>query len=88
MPVSPQAELDRIARWFMRDTNLGVASFTKPELVAAISALDTFLSTNETAINNAFPTAFRSKATTPQKAMLLAYVTLRRYGGSIDQGSD
>jgi hypothetical protein len=88
MAVSPQAELDRIARWFQRDTNLGTAAFTKPELVAAVAALDTFLSTNEPGVNNAFPAAFRSKGTTPQKAMLLAYVTLRRYGGSIDQGSD
>lgn len=88
MAVSPQAELDRIARWFQRDRNLGSAAFTKPELIAATAALDAFMNTNETAINNALPTAFRNKATTPQKAMLLVLVTLRRYGTTIDQGED
>lgn len=54
----------------------------KPDLMAAVNALDTFLGANESAINNAFPEPFKSTATTPQKAAVLAYVSLKRWGGA------
>jgi len=58
-------------------------AITKPELRAAVDALDSFLDTNATAINNAFPAAARNGLTTGQKARLLAWVTLKRWGGQL-----
>jgi len=54
---------------------------TKADLRAAVDAIDNFLETNANAINNAFPAAAKSGLTISQKARLLAYVTLRRWGG-------
>lgn len=56
-------------------------SITKAELRAAVDAIDSFLETNANAINNAFPAAAKAGLTIPQKARLLAYVTLKRWGG-------
>lgn len=56
-------------------------SITKAELRAAVDAIDNFLETNQTAINNAFPAAAKTGLTTAQKARLLAYVVLKRWGG-------
>lgn len=86
MAVLSQAERNRIARWFQRDENLGTCAFTKPQLAAAVDALDEFLDTNASALNSALPVAFRTAATTQQKALLLCYVVLRRYGGGISVG--
>lgn len=56
-------------------------AITKAELRAAVDALDTFLDTNAGAINAAIPQPARSSLTTAQKARLLAYVALKRWGG-------
>jgi len=56
-------------------------SLTKADLRAAIDALDSFLDANATAINNAIPQPARSILTTGQKARLLAYIALKRWGG-------
>lgn len=85
MAVLSQAERARVLRWAMRDPSLGPCSFTKPDLVAAVAALDQFLDDNASAVNSALPQPFRGSATTPQKALLLAYVVLRRYGGGLLQ---
>lgn len=88
MAVLSQAERDRIFRWFQRDPDLGSASFTKPQLAAAVAAADDWADANATAFNNALPAAFRNAATAGQKALLLAYVITRRYGRSPQDGSD
>lgn len=54
---------------------------TKPDLRAAVDALDAFLDANASALNNAIPQPARSTLTTPQKARLLAFVALKRWGG-------
>ncbi len=59
----------------------GMEAMAKPDIIAAATALDTFLGANQTAINNAFPEPFKTNATTPQKAALLSYVALRRWAG-------
>ena len=59
----------------------GLESMSKTDLIAAATALDTFLGNNQTAINNAFPEPFKTNATTPQQAALLSYVALRRWAG-------
>ena len=58
----------------------GTATVTTVDIKAAIDALDDFLTSNETAINNAIPQPARGALTTTQKAMLVAYVAMRRAG--------
>lgn len=53
----------------------------KPDLVAAITAIDNWLETNATAFNSAIPQPARATLTTSQKAELLALVAIKRYGG-------
>jgi hypothetical protein len=56
---------------------------TKADLRAALNGLDDFVSTNQTAINNAIPQPARSALTTSQKARLLMYVVQKRYVAGI-----
>ena len=71
---------DRFDVWadLMRQ-NLGTVSITKPQLRAAIDALDDFMDQNATAINNALPVAARTNLTVPQKAAVLSAVIAKRY---------
>lgn len=57
----------------------GVA-LSKADLRAAVDAIDDFLEANASAINNAIPQPARGALTVSQKARLLAYVTLKRFG--------
>lgn len=52
---------------------------TKPDLKAAINALDTFLNDNAVTINQAIPQPARATLTTEQKAAMLMYVVYKRY---------
>jgi len=54
-------------------------SVSKPDLKAAVNSIDQYLEDNAVAINNALPAAAKSNLTKQQKAMLMAYVTLKRY---------
>lgn len=72
---SNRAEL--MADW-MRD-NRAAVSVTKADLRAAVNALDAFLDTNVTAINNAIPLPARTGLSTAQKAQLLMFVIRQRY---------
>lgn len=56
------------------------SGLTKPDVQAAVDALDTFLEDNAVTINAAFPLPFRSVANASQKAAIVAYVALRRAG--------
>ena len=51
----------------------------KPDLRAAVDALDTFMNTNAATINNALPQPAKSALTVQQKALMLSYVVLKRY---------
>lgn len=62
-------------------TEDGPVSLTKAELLTAVNALDTFLAANAAAVNAAIPEPARTALTTPQKAAMLAYVALARFGG-------
>lgn len=56
---------------------------TKPELRAAVDALDTWLDTNAATINTAIPQPARGALTAGQKARLLMFIVRYRYvGGS------
>lgn len=71
---------DRFDIWadLMRQ-NLGTVNITKPQLRAAVDALDDFMDSNATALNNALPAAARTNLTTPQKAAVLSAVIAKRY---------
>lgn len=72
---------DRAEVWaqWMRDNADTVGAMTKSDLRAAANALDDFLNTNATAINNAIPQPARGVLSTSQKARLLMLVIQRRY---------
>jgi hypothetical protein len=77
--VLPDLDRNRVYRYFMRQ-QLGDVNFTKADLQAAVNAIDTFLESNATAINTAFPQPFRSAATSAQKAAVIGFVAMRRAG--------
>lgn len=53
--------------------------WTKPEIDAAITALDDFLANNKVAINNALPTAFKTSASAADKAVLFNVIAMADY---------
>ena len=52
---------------------------TKPALRAAVDAADDWADTNASSYNLALPQPARSSLTAKQKALILAFVILRRY---------
>lgn len=70
--------VDLMRKWSNERETVAI---TKADLRAAVDAIDTFLETNATAINNAFPAAAKAGLTTAQKARIVAYVALKRWGG-------
>lgn len=76
------SDADRKAIWekFMRDNRDGFGALTKADLRAAVDALDNFMETNAAAINSAIPQPSRGALSASQKAHLLSYVVLRRWG--------
>jgi hypothetical protein len=77
---------DRVAVWaqWMQENKAAVTgAMTKADLQAAVNALDDFLNTNATALNNALPAAARTALSTAQKAALLNYVVFRRWGAGV-----
>ncbi len=79
MAVMSDTDRARCTAQYMRGIKEGYG-ITKDDLRAAINALDDFLNTNATAINNAFPTAAKNNMTASQKASVVAYVAFRRAG--------
>lgn len=77
--LTPQ-QLSDVLRDWMRE-NLDTVGITKADLSAAVAALNTFLENNAAAINNAFPQPARSSLSVGQKAMVVAYVALKRFRG-------
>lgn len=76
------ADQDRFDAWadYMRDARIGaMAALTKPQLRAALDALDDYISANAAAINSAIPQPARGALTASQKALLLEYVINKRY---------
>lgn len=74
------SEQDRIETWaeWMRQ-NRDTISITKPELRAAVDALDDWFDQNGTTLNNILPLPARSGLSTSQKAALLSAVIAKRY---------
>jgi len=78
--MAVMGEADRVLTWakWMRD-NLIACAINKTDLRAAIDATDDWADANATSFNNALPTAAKTNLTAKQKALLLAYVILRRF---------
>lgn len=55
-------------------------ALTKAQLRAAVDAVDDWVDANASAFNTALPQPFRGAATSAQKAIVLAFVALRRAG--------
>lgn len=56
-------------------------NLSKPDLDAAITAVDAWIDANAAAYNSALPLAARNTLNAAQKAELLYLVALKRYGG-------
>jgi len=54
-------------------------SLSKPELVAAIAAIEAWVTANQASYNNCLPTAAKQKLSAKQKARLLCIVTRVRW---------
>jgi hypothetical protein len=52
---------------------------SKPDLRAAVNAIDDWANANQASFNNAIPLPARTSLTTKQKVQLLFYVLMRRY---------
>lgn len=70
----------RVAAQWMRENATATSGFNKADLAAAVAAVDDWIDANQTSFNQALPAAFRTGATTVQKAWLFAYVLWRRIG--------
>lgn len=77
------SDADRAAAWadWMRDVSGAreACAFTKAQGRAAFDAMDQWFSGNAATLNSALPVAFRTNATTAQKARLLMAVIRQRY---------
>lgn len=68
-------------RDFVDRLNGSPCKFTKPDLDAAITAVDAWCTTNQASFVAALPEPFKTNSTASEKAYLLAIVAIRRYGG-------
>lgn len=62
------------------NADVSVGGFSKPQLEAAVDAVDTWCADNAASYNAALPAAFRNNATPGHKALMLAYVAMKRTG--------
>lgn len=83
MALSTQQIADAWKRWVGTLDQATPCQFSKTDLQAAVTAVDSWCTSNAASYNSALPTAFRNSATAGQKAALLAIVALSRYGGGI-----
>jgi len=75
-------EIAKVKKRQVREhTKTKPADMTTPEFNAAIVAAEQWTTDNEPSFNNALPEPFKSKATTTEKALLLAYVLSVKYLG-------
>lgn len=77
----PLADADRRQVWahFMRSGS-GPDGVTKPDLRAAVDAIDGWVDANQASFNSAIPQPARGALTATQKSLLLMFVVMRRQG--------
>ena len=80
MATLQQADLDALTAEIQRDNQTGtLVGMLKTDLAAAVSAADTWASSNAASFNSALPVTARNNLTTTQKALLLMYVVQMRF---------
>jgi protein-disulfide isomerase-like protein with CxxC motif len=81
MAVLSEAKRAEIWAEFQREVSSEreTMPFTKAQLRAAVDAADSWVDSNAAAYNSALPAAFRSAATTAQKARLMMFVARKRF---------
>jgi hypothetical protein len=73
-------DVARVRQAFTREVNGGESmAATRPDLLAAIEALDAWLDGNAATVNAALPQPARTALTNRQKARLLSAVVRRRF---------
>lgn len=68
-----------LAQW-MRENTVPLPGLTKPDVVAALAAIDDWIDANQTSFNSALPQPFRGAASAEVKSVLFGYVLWRRIG--------
>lgn len=81
MAVLPDGDRAQLHAEVMRAWSAGheAVSITKPELRAAVDAIDNWVDANAASFNTAIPQPARGALTARQKALLLEYVVRRRF---------
>lgn len=75
------AQLAQSVRQIVVDANdLAINNISRADVQAALVAVDAWATANSASFNSALPEPFKSAASTAEKALLLAYVCLRRAG--------
>lgn len=77
----PLPDVDRRQVWahFMR-AGTGPDGVNKPDLRAAVDAIDAWVDANQASFNTAIPQPARGQLTAAQKSLLLMFVVMRRQG--------
>lgn len=85
MATLPAPDLQRISNGLQRNAGLfgSVNNVLKSDLLAAVTATDSWIDSNATSFNNALPTAFKNNASLSQKTMLFCAVALMRVSQSL-----
>lgn len=78
MAVLSSTERRKIMAQLVRE--FAWAGLTKPDVQAAVDAIDDYIDLNAASMNLALPQPFRNTATPSQKALLFAFVAARRGG--------
>ncbi len=71
--IEVTAKLQRLAQWLAISCGI-----TKVDLKAAVDATDDWIDTNQTAFNNALPTAAKNTRNLTQKTLIFCYVAMKR----------
>lgn len=81
MAVLSDTERAALHAEFMRtlENISGTGAMTKPDLRAAVNAIDQWCEDNTASFNSAIPQPARSLLSARQKSALLRYVTFRRW---------
>lgn len=75
----PDADRRQVWAHFMR-AGTGPDGVTKPDLRAAVDAIDAWVDANQASFNAAIPQPARNNLTAVQKSLLLMFVVMRRQG--------
>lgn len=80
MAVMGESDRHAVFAEYMRDQRVGpMGAILKPDLRAAVDAADSWAQSNAASFNSALPATARNNLTASQKALLLAYVIMKRY---------